>query len=293
MFDENIFDVTFRKAIEEKDNPSTSSSSSLRRMISIQNEDTLHTPHIPLHLYREQGKEEGDSGSDPDDVIIVEDSLPESPPRRLRPAALAVAPTPRPLRPVRQRVKRNVRSKLMPPPEILPLNTPRIPINFPDKVRIQPKWTVMLQYPTVPVASDKGPVGTVKERLQAYLVKNETNMPQTVSLTPKVPEKGSNEPAAAVLNLIVDKKDEERKKEMLSRKESSEKSPDRKGIRQYSNGERNNEAAKRYRKRKAELMDKVIAKNQQLEEENRTLRMQNKELIERLNAALKEGKGPS
>lgn len=285
LFEENIFDVTFRKAIEEKHNAPTS----LRRMISIQNEDTLHTPQIPLHMYKEQ--EEGNSAQNVTPVqeenLITAKTLPKAQSSVRKIAATTRTTT------QRGRPKKGMASldKLLPPPNVLPIagNTPTIPIDFPDEIRIQPKWTVMLQYPAYSeMLPSTTPGTTVKDRLRAYLVKNESSNLQTVTLSPPTStvssETANRLNASALLptlNIISNHSEE--------REETRPKGRVAKHFKSISLSERQNEAAKRYRNRQKAFWDNLLRKNEVLEQENQKLRLENQELQLRLQEALLRG----
>lgn len=283
LFEENIFDVTFRKAIEEKQNAPIS----LRRMISIQNEDTLHTPQIPLHMYKEQ--EESNSAPNstpaPDETVVK---------AKISPKAQSTVPKIAAARPTqRGRPRKGIASlnKLLPPSNVLPIaDTPTIPIDFPDEIRIQPKWTVMLQYPAYNEMLPATPgTTTVKDRLRAYLVKNESSKLQTVTLSPPtstVSQTANGLIASALPTLnIISKPSEEGLQE---REETRRKVRGAKSVRPVTLSERQNEAAKRYRNRQKAFWDNLLRKNEALEQENQKLRLENQELQLRLQEALRE-----
>lgn len=327
LFDENIFDVTFRKAIEEKDNPT--STSSLRRMISIQNEDTLHTPHIPLHLYKSSSIETTTNDSNNSEsnatgeIVVLENktktdlkttelkTVSVDKEKILSPPTLSKSPKKR-----LKRKKLELDQLLLPPPSCstsspvdnTPSQTEKIQINFPDEIRIQPKWTVMLQYPayetTTTTTTVAKPQQTVKERLHSLLVKNESGKMQTITLTPPPP---TCETSVGVIsknrvindngNNIVGNSNNNNVKqhpqpiltvftEEEEKDTSKKKDPEMKKPRSFSQVESNLAAVKRYRAKKKDMYEGLRLRNEQLEEENRRLRSENRELKEKLRIAL-------
>ena len=280
LFEENIFEETFRKAIEEK-NPS-SSTSFLRRTISIQNEDTLHTPQIPLHFYKSESAIASECTKASSDSTIIDVECVDK-------AAKDPSPKVSRERPRRPKRKKPGRDDLFPTNSIVPVSS-TVPVDFPDEIKIQPKWTVLLQYPAYETTTSDPPSGTqiVKERLQALLVKNETSKLQTVSLTQPRPIALAPDPQI-VGNLLMPVVN------VHEVRTSGEQNPVKTTTRRrVTNVERNNEAARRYRNKKKSLFDSLRQRNEQLEEENRKLKLENKQLAERLAQVLKEdGKGVS
>lgn len=221
-----------------------------------------------------------------------------------------VAPTP-PSKVAKQKPKRSPRKRppgrrkipldelLRPKVELITPDTPPISIDFPDAIRIQPKCTVMLQYPAYHHHQQETTPPTplsVRDRLRALLVKNDSSQLQTVTLTPPTPCQiraavGKSEPALPVLNVFSGEKKEE---EAASAPAPPDKVAIAKCVRPFSNSERNLAAAKRYRSRKKELFDGVLKRNRMLEEENRKLKGENQALLERLKRmeeeeAMREG----
>lgn len=276
LFDENIFEVTFRKANEEKQlNPNSScSSSSLRRTISIQNEDTLHTPQIPLHLYKSETSivETPPLGQD---NLIPEESPSKKAKRREESPVVK-----RNRRPGRSRKSTNL-DTLLPPPNLTTINTAPIPIAFPDAIQIKPKWTVVLQYPSFDQQATQP--STAKERLKTLLVKNESSTSQTITLTPPIKEPVVDSPIGLVGKEIVPP---------LNKPVDPPVPPtSKKVIKTPSALERNNAATKRYRNKRKEFVDSLTSRNNQLEEENRKLRMENRMLHGKIQELLdKEGR---
>lgn len=263
----NIFDETFRRAVEDPG----SDPSRVRRMISIQNEDTLHTPQILAHLV--DGTEPAAEAASTTTAnyfagIGKKTESPDPKPKASpKPAKSSVRKRPR-LRP-------NGLDKLVPPKEPT-AECPIIPVAFPDAIQIQPKWTVVLQYPSY----EKDP--TVKEKLKTLLVKNESSSQQTISLgQPNVPP-----PATAVLFKPMSQPKVPLSLNPLEGESSvppiKPKTP--------TILERNNEAAKRYRNRKNVYLNNLKLRNEQLEDENRRLRRQNEELLAKLRQMMDTGK---
>lgn len=317
LFEENIFDVTFRKAIEEKDNPT--SSSSLRRMISIQNEDTLHTPHIPLHLYKSSSIEtttnnsnNSESNATSETVVLENKTNTDSKAAELKMVSVdkekLLSPPTLSKSPKKKLKRKNVEldQLLLPPPSSsitspvnkTPSHTEKIQINFPDEIRIQPKWTVMLQYPAYETTTTTAtkPQQTVKERLHSLLVKNESGKMQTITLTPPPPtiessvgvvsknrlnnDNGNNnvkQHPQPILTVFTEEEDKDT---------SKKKDPEIKKPRSFSQVESNLAAVKRYRAKKKDMYEGLRLRNEQLEEENKMLKSENRELKERLRKAL-------
>lgn len=250
----NIFDETFRRAVEEKSDPSK-----VRRMISIQNEDTLHTPQILPHL---------------DTAEVTNDPEPSASGNYFagigkKPETASPIPktSPKPLKttsPKKTRPRTHGIEKLLPPKD------PIIPVAYTDAIQIQPKWTVVLQYPTL--EKDM----TVKEKLKTLLVKNESSSQQTISLGP--PPVPGNHPPTIFMKQLSQPKVPLKMNDMGSCVAPKPKTP--------TVLERNNEAAKRYRNRKNMFMNNLKVRNEQLEQENKRLKQQNAELMLKLKEAL-------
>lgn len=246
-------------------------------MISIQNEDTLHTPQIPSHFYRNEDSSAPKSPARetliPTEISSAKESpqkKPKTPDKNKRPA---------------KRKKTSLES-LPPPNTVHQVNTPAIPVNYPDTIRLLPKCTVMLQYPAYATQAEHTATTnstTVKERLQAaLLVKNDSRKVQTVTVTPPSVDTGKVAiPAQPTLTIYA----EEDKRLALPAKV-----PLAKTFKEFTVAERNLEASRRYRNRKKEGYMNLQLRNEQLEEENKRLRMENRELMERVKILESQGK---
>lgn len=267
LFEENIFDVTFRKAIEE----TGSEKQSMRRMISIQDENTLHTPHIPLHLYKSAESSSVGSREENKSSVPRINKRKQSAPRKRR--------------------KERDLDVIVPPPsssnaaEIISRDAIPIPIQFPDSIQIQPKWTVVLQYPVV---ERIGPTEPIKQRLKQMLVKNESRREQCITLKPLQP---SIEEQPATESRVIKEGEEFVQNERVPiPKKPPRVAPDQLNseLKSFSAVERNNAATKRYREKKKEFQDRIISRNKQLETENKRLKLENMILKEKLEALLEQ-----
>lgn len=242
-------------------------------MISIQNEDTLHTPQILPHLETAEvtNASESTAPSNYFAGIGKEDETPSVKPTT--PPKITQSTVRK-----RPRLKTNGLDKLLPSKDPTP-TYPAIPVAFPDAIQIKPKWTVVLQYP----AYEKDV--SVKEKLKTILVKNQSSSQQTISLVPPttVPSDTSSEtgPPVILVKQTITQSSVPLQHGELGSPLGKPKTP--------TILERNNEAAKRYRNRKSVYLNNLKLRNDELEQENKRLRRHNEELMLKLKEMAEAG----
>ena len=241
--EENVFDATFRKANENPAPP-------VRRMISIQNEDTLHTPQIPLHLYKPES--EVPVSPKADDPKATKETR-----KKINRSRNTDSPS--------RRRKRGTNLDHITPQKLIAVESgdSPIPVSFRDAIQIKPKWAVVLKYPSFDSQC------SAKDRLRALLVKNDSSKSHTITLTPPSPVGVTTEvqlPAGKVALPPV----------------TQTTAPVKHMIKEHSALERNNAATKRYRNKKKQFYEDMAVKNRKLEEENLRLKEENRRLNEKL-----------